>query len=357
MAKPTRLLSELDPSRVCIIKPSSLGDVVHSLPILPALRARWPRAHLAWVVRQGFHQVMEGHRDLDELVVQEVRKTKLDPVGAVGFSRVLARLARGRFDLAIDLQGLLRSGVMTAATAAPIRIGLADAREGSGLFYTHRVDAPRTSLHAVERVRRVTAALGATIDDPCLLPSITIADHAWARDVLAPLPRPRLVLNLGARWLTKRWPPEHFAESGRRAVLGHHASLIAVGAREDQPLVDALARLLDPIPVLDLRGKTSLTRLAAVAGAADLMLSNDTGPLHLAAAAGARVIGLYTCTSPTLTGPWGPLAATVQSKVWCAPSFVKTCDRLECMVELSPDRVWPSVDSMLASARVKIAES
>ena len=351
MAKAPPPLTELEPRRVCIIKPSSLGDVVHSLPILPALRARWPGAHLAWVVRSVFRQVLEGCHDLDDVIVFDAKKTTFDPLGAAGFVGLLPRLKRGRYELAIDLQGLLRSGLMTAATGASVRVGLADAREGARWFYTHRVDAPRDSLHAVERIKRVAAALGAAIDEPRFDPSIGDADRVWAREILAPLARPRLVLNLGARWLTKRWPPEHFAEIGRRAVEHHGASLIAVGVREDQPLVDQLTRLLDRVPLLDLCGRTSLNQLAALAQTADLVLSNDTGPLHLAAAAGARVVGVYTCTSPALTGPWGARAATVESKVWCAPSFIKTCDRLECMAELTPDRVWPTVDRGLASAR------
>ena len=80
------------------------------------------------------------------------------------------------------------------------------------------------------------------------------------------------------------------------------------------------------------------------------MISNDTGPLHLAAAAGARVLGIYTCTSPKLTGPFGPRAATVQSCVWCAPTFLKNCNRLDCMTELSPDRVWSLVSAQIESA-------
>ena len=122
------------------------------------------------------------------------------------------------------------------------------------------------------------------------------------------MPRPRIILNLGARWLTKRWPPEHYAEIGRRAVSKFGGGLIAVGAAEDRPLVDALARHLAPIRLLDLCGRTRLPQLAALSLEADLMISNDTGPLHLAAAAGARVIGIYTCTSPKLTGPFGPRA-------------------------------------------------
>jgi ADP-heptose:LPS heptosyltransferase len=229
---------------------------------------------------------------------------------------------------------------------------LADAREGARYFYTHTVDAPRLGIHAVDRTLRVAAALGDATPEPRFDVAISPAERAWARAALASLPSPRILLNLGARWLTKRWPPAHFAEIGRRAVAKFAASLIAVGAPGDQSLVDELAHHLAPLPLLDLCGKTRLPHLAALALESDLMISNDTGPLHLAAAAGARVVGIYTCTNPDLTGPFGPRTSTVRSCVWCAPSFVKTCRRLDCMTELTPDRVWPSVQSQLESARV-----
>jgi ADP-heptose:LPS heptosyltransferase len=127
--------------------------------------------------------------------------------------------------------------------------------------------------------------------------------------------------------------------------------LIAVGSAADRPIVDDLLRQIGPVPVLDLCGRTGLLELAAVAAESDLVISNDTGPLHLAAAAGARVIGIYTCTNPALTGPFGPRVATVQSCVWCAPSFIKKCDRLDCMAELTPNRVWPVVMKQLQPAK------
>jgi ADP-heptose:LPS heptosyltransferase len=248
------------------------------------------------------------------------------------------------------LQGLLRSALMTAVTRAEVRVGMADAREGARWFYTHRVVAPRLGIHAVDRVLRVAAAFGAEAVGPRFNLPISEADRRWAGQTLADVPRPCVILNLGARWLTKRWPPGHFAEIGRRAVSEFGAGLIAVGAPEDRPLVDALAGRLAPLRLLDLCGRTRLPQLAALSLEADLMISNDTGPLHLAAAAGARVLGIYTCTDPKLTGPVGPRVATVQSHVWCSPSFRKNCPRLECMGELTPDRVWPAVRDQLEQA-------
>jgi heptosyltransferase-1 len=151
---PTRLL-DLEPSRVCIIKPSSLGDVVHSLPILAALRDRWPTAHLAWVVNRPLQELLRGHRDLDELIVYDRAGKGIDKLGIGANGGLYRALYRGRFDLTIDLQGLLRSALMTAATRARVRVGLADAREGARWFYTDLVEASRLRLHAVERIRRV----------------------------------------------------------------------------------------------------------------------------------------------------------------------------------------------------------
>jgi len=345
-------LARLEPDRVCIIKPSSLGDVVHALPIIAALRVRWPSSYLAWVVNRPFQEVIRDHPDLDELIVHDLRFGRSGMASAVN---LFGRLSSGRFDLTIDLQGLFRSALMTAATQAPFRVGMADAREGARWFYTDVVDAPRLSLHAVERVRRVAQAFGACLAEPRFRVPVGEGDRCWARATLAGAASPRIVLNLGARWPTKRWPPEHYAEIGRRACAEFGASLIAVGSAVDRPLVDALLRLSARGSVLDLCGKTGLLQLAALAVESDLMISNDTGPLHLAAAAGARVLGIYTCTDRSLTGPYGPRVSTVRSGIWCAASLRKKCARLDCMSELTPARVWPVVKALLESAERRIA--
>jgi lipopolysaccharide heptosyltransferase I len=343
-------LERIEPERVCIIKPSSMGDVIHAMPILSALRGRWPSAHLAWVVNRPFTDLLDGHRHLDELIVYDRGRRGLDGAGIGGMAGLLHRLSRSRFDLTIDLQGLLRSALMVAAARARIRVGMADAREGSRWFYTHRIDAPRLGLHAVDRVLRVARAFGAEVVEPHFHLPIPDEARRWAAEVVEGLPRPRIILNPGAQWSTKRWPPVHFAEIGRLAAERYGAGLMLVGAQGDRPLADALIGHLAPIPILDLCGRTRLPELAALALESDLVLSNDTGPLHLAAAAGARVLGIYTCTSPELTGPYGPRAATVRTGVWCAASFRKTCRRLDCMAELRPEQVWTAVVRQLEAA-------
>ncbi len=342
-------LDEIEPGRVGLIKPSSLGDVVHALPVLAALKRRWPKASFAWVVNAGLRGLVEGHPDLDEVIPFERGRVGLGPRGLLRFASFLNELRKRRFDLVVDLQGLFRSGLMAAASGARWRVGMAEAREGATHFYTHAIATGGKSVHAVDRLMRVAAAFGADVSEPRFDAAMSDDDRRGAAEVLAGVPRPLLVLNVGARWVTKRWPPGHFAEVARRAIIGRGAGLVAVGAPEDRPLVDELIEALGPLPCLDLCGKTTLPGLAAVAGLADCFLSNDTGPLHLAAAAGAPVVGVYTCTDPARTGPYGPKAVAVRSCVWCAPSYVKRCDRLECMTELTPDRVWPAVDRQLAA--------
>ncbi len=348
MARTPVPLRGLHPERICIIKPSALGDVVNAFPVLSSLSALWPQAKISWVVNRSLRGLLDGHPDLDEVLLYDRSGTGFGPRGVARFLRFLASLRSGRFDLTIDLQGLLRSGVMTAATRARVRVGLADAREGAARFYTHRVPPPPEGTHAVDRLLCIAEALGADISAPRFVVAVSDQDREWARQVLEPVGRPLLMLNMGARWETKRWPPEHFAEIARRAVARHDAGLVTVGAPEDRPIVEAFARLIEGIPIVDLCGRTTLPKLAALAAESDLFLSNDSGPLHLATAAGATVVGLYTCTSAALNGPYGPRAHAVESQVWCAASYLTTCSRLECFAELGPDRVWPVVDAQLS---------
>jgi heptosyltransferase-1 len=342
-------LRTLRPGRVCLIKPSSLGDVVNALPVLTALRRHWPNASIAWVVNRSLRGLLDGHPALDEVITYDRGGTRATPVGLSRFAQFLRQLGRGGFDLAIDLQGLLRSGIMARATGARVRVGLADAREGATRFYTHHVEPPDTpgEIHAVDRLLHLAEAFGADVAAPRFVLPYGPAEREWAQRVLEDVPRPRLILNLGARWETKRWPPAHFAAIALLANQEHGAGLVAIGGDEDRPLVDDLRWRLGATPLLDLSGQTSLPQLAALAAEAELVLSNDSGPLHLATAAGARVVGLYTCTSPGRNGPYADDAATIESKVWCSGSYLKTCDRLDCMSELSPDRVWPTVAAQL----------
>ena len=345
---PVRIINlHKTPERIAIIKPSALGDIAHSLPVLSALRQRFPDAHLSWIVNRGYASILEQHPDLNAIVPFDrgaLRKGLI--TGTLEFTRFLKHLRTHRFDMVLDLQGLLRTGLMTRATGAAVRIGLATAREGSRFCYTHRVDDRTGVTHAVERYWRVIESLGDAPPVKTFHVPVQPEARVWASERLQQYPRPWLSVGIGSRWLTKRWPPEHFAALVRRAHTQFGGTAIFVGTPEEASLAEHAASLV-PESTLQLTGKTTLPQLVAVLSRADAMVANDTGPLHLAVALGRPVVAPYTCTLIEKTGPYAQTEHAVQTSIWCKGSYLKTCPRMECMTELTPERLWPALEVIL----------
>lgn len=332
---------------VAILKPSALGDIVHALPVLTALRRRFPEAYIGWVVNRAYAPLLEGHPDLSETIRLERAPRRRLLAGLAAYSSVIHRLRKRRLDLIVDLQGLLRTGLLGIFSGARRRIGPTWAREGATWLYTDVVAGPGlTEGHAVDRYLAIAKALGAETDQIVFrLPPFPSAEP-WADELLRRLPRPWIMAAVGARWLTKRWLPQHFGELLGRAQAHFGGTVLFVGSAEDAADSTAAARDLRG-PVLHLAGATTLPQLAVLLGRADMMVANDTGPLHLAAALGRPVIAPYTCTKKEWTGPYGQLEHAVETQVACAGSRLRTCSRMDCMQELTPDRLWPLVCEVL----------
>jgi heptosyltransferase-1 len=339
-------LYELHADRVLIIKPSALGDVINGLPVLGAVRRRFPRAHVAWLVNRCYEPLLTGHPDLDETIAFDRRAGLLR-----GGAELARRLLRAPFDLALDLQGLFRSGVMSWLSGARRRVGLAGAREGASWFYTDTVPAPgpRTG-HAVDRCWAMAVALGVGAAPIAFRLPVAPAAAARADELLRDLPRPRVILAVGSRWPTKRWPPGHFAALAARAQAAFGGSAVFVGSPDERALADEVRAGL-PGPSLNLSGRTSMTELVGLLARADVVVANDTGPLHLAVALGRPVVAPYTCTRVALNGPYGQAGRAVETTVWCAGSYRKKCARLECMAELTPERLWGPLEGVLSEWR------
>ncbi|HMK57041.1 MAG TPA: lipopolysaccharide heptosyltransferase I [Dissulfurispiraceae bacterium] len=326
------------PRKVLIVKPSSLGDVVHSLPFLSALHECFPFAEIDWVIAKGIEGILEGNPLVSKLWV--IDKDKWKKVGRIpGTISELGRLARAlkteQYDIVIDLQGLLRSGLITKATRAPVRIGFAEAREGSSLFYTHRVKGGG-DLHAVDRYLKVVSALG--FDE---------------RDVRFPMPLVReserieqfkgkigdyAVIVAGARWNTKRWPAEQFA----RLAASLDMTSVVVGGAADRDLSKAIEKQSKG-KAISMAGETGIDDLIWLIRGARLMISNDSGPMHIAAACGIPVVAIFGPTNPGRTGPYGPNNIVLKSGAGCAPCYKRTCKDMKCMREISPERVLEAV--------------
>jgi lipopolysaccharide heptosyltransferase II len=341
-------LDQVRAERIALVKPSALGDIVHSLPVLSAIRTRFPQAHITWVVNRGYEPLLLGHPDLDATLSFDRAALKRGLWTAFTTLRGFARaLKQAKFDLVLDLQGLFRSGLMVWATGAPRRVGLASAREGARWFYTDVVPVPDADrIHAVDRYWKLVEALGAG-DGPRRfhLPLDPVAE-SWASHTLGELPRPWVAVAAGARWQTKRWAPAHFQVLTRRIQDTFGGTLLFVGGPEERAVSDEVAGALRG-PSVNLAGTTTIPQLVSLLARVDLMLGNDTGPLHVATALGRPVAAPYTCTRVDLTGPFGAFGGAVQTRVWCSGSLRKTCSRMECLGELTPDRLWPPVQEAL----------
>lgn len=345
---PNLPLHEYQPRRIALLKPSALGDIVHSLPVLSALRQRFPTAHISWIISSSYAPLLQGHPDLDAVLSFDRGAWRTAWGQAVRhYGSFIQHLRQARFDLVIDLQGLLRTGIMALCSGAPRRVGLATAREGSAWSCTDIIDHPRLrQLHAVERYWQIIKALGGGGLPVQFRVPLQPAALAWARQLLSALPRPWLCLGVGARWETKRWLPEHFAALADTAQHHFGGTVIFLGRSEEQPLAQKVARQLAG-PVLDVAGRTDLPQLAALLSLADVMIANDSGPLHLAAALGRPVLAPYTCTSVQRHGPYGQEQRTAEAAVRCQGSYLRRCGRLDCMAALTPELLWPRLHEVL----------
>jgi len=339
MTCPTR------PGSVLIVKPSALGDVVTAIPVLRGLRRSFGGAHLAWMVAGSCAPLIAHDSDLDEVVLFERRRLGRawrSARSAGLLADLLARLYRARFDWVIDLQGLLRSGLLGAATAAPLRAGFADAREGAVAFYTHRVRVG--AAHTVERNIELAAALG--IDARAA--DMTLQVAPGARRFAEGLSRRTgkdgfLVCVPPTRWVTKRYPVRHWGAVV--SALADDLPVILLGAPGDRDLCAAVAAAATR-GVTDLTGQTSIEQMVAVIAASAGVLCSDSAAKFIAPAVGVDVVTLIGPTRLDRTGPY-PRGTAVVANVPCQGCLRRRCRHIICMELISPAKVVSAAREML----------
>lgn len=338
-----RLFRNGDPEHIGILKPSALGDVVQTLPLLPVLRQRFPRSRMTWIIQRELRELVTDHPCLDDILSIERR-----PSISQGLATV-RQLRSSRFDLVFDLQGLLRSAVMTLATGARWRVGLETAREGSHLAANCILPNTGRDVPAHARYWRVAECLGMGDLPRNAWVTVPASSLAQARAWLSPLPRPLFAVQWGAQWRTKRWPLAGFASVMARAQQEYGGGVVIVGGRGEAADCEALAEQIRTAgghsSALNLAGKTSIKELAAVLSLVDFAVCNDSGPLHLAAELGRPTLGIFTCTSPIRSGPPGTQHEFVSTELSCAASYRKICPHAggmheACHTELTAEKVW-----------------
>ena len=327
------------PRRILLIKPSAIGDVVHALPILSLLRRKWPDAHVSWVLTPACANLLDGHPLLNEVILFErgrFGRGWREPAAAAGLVKFMKSLRGGEFDLVVDLQGLFRSGWMAWQTRAPVRIGFANAREFAPAFYTHRVDVGTTEQHAIDRYLKVTAALGCG-DAPVEFPLYVADDDRRKVDALVPPGQPYAVLIPGTNWATKRWPVERFAALVKPLRDRFGLPSVAAGSPNEAELAGRIGA------AVNVAGKTTLRQLVALLERAALVVANDSGPMHIAAALGRPLVTLFGPTNPARTGPFRRDDAVLRLDIPCSPCYARRCAHQSCLQ-------WLEVESVLKLA-------
>jgi heptosyltransferase-1 len=312
--------------RIAIVKLSSLGDVIHALPVARALRRAMPAAHLTWIVEAREYAILRDHPDLDAVVPVDTRRWRRlvwrpagarEVVGKVG--RLRARIRRAAFDVAIDLQGLIKSGLLTAYTGAPTRIGFSAGRcreRLNALFTNRRVTPPPSARHVVEQYLALLAPLGVAPGPPEFLVPVPAGADRRMEELLVKNGikegDPLVAINPGAGKPEKRWPVDRFRLLAERLSTEAGARLLVLWGPDEAHMAREIALGLPGSSAL-LAPPTDLGELTALLGRCRLMIANDTGPLHLAAALGTPCLGLFGPTRAARNGPYGSGSQGLQS--------------------------------------------
>ncbi len=345
------------PARILLVRLSALGDVLHALPVLSALRHRLPGCHIGWAVEDRCEAVLHGRSDLDQIHVlprQAVRAAvRGRPWRLPGVTRDFrCGLRSARYDLAIDLQGNLKSGLVTRASRAPLRLGYTRGatKELNHLHTTRRWRPPSVRQHRIERYLGLVSSL---LDEP--LPyrapgfPLSPAERGAAVEQLtdAGLPTTGIALlhpgtsRFGA---FKRWPPERFGRLAKRLQTRGWSVGVTVGPGE-AALGEEVVRMSGGTAVL--LAPAGLRDLAALIETAGLFVAADTGPLHLASLLGRPLLGLFGPKDPEIYGPYGEteaglpgvLPTVVRDDVACRPCRLRRCADPLCMQTLAVEDV------------------
>jgi heptosyltransferase-1 len=340
-------------TRVLIVRLGALGDVVHAIPVAAALRRAFPAARIDWLVSAKHREILDRVPVIDRRLVINDRG---DASGGTSLLSAIGELRRARYDVAIDLQGLIKSAVLARSSGAPRVIGFSSryARERAArLFYTEAYDPgrgglydPRETRHVVDINLGVLSLLG--ISAPAREFPIEDVDTDAARSAREQTGGRYALLNPGAAWPNKRWPPERLAAIAAELRSRHGLMSVVLWGPGEEALAAAVVAGAGGAAVLS--PKTAIADLVALARRAALMVSGDTGPTHIAAALGTPIVGIYGPTRPARNGPMSPLDVTVSRDEICQCHHLRKCrlDRM-CLLDIEVAEVLEACERRLAA--------
>ena len=337
--------------KILILKPSSLGDVIQALPVLRLLKRHRPDAEIFWWIDSALAPLLEGDPDLTGIIRFERKRWK-NPLRWAEMLRSVLQMREHKFDWVIDLQSLARSGAFAWLANGKFLIGLDDAREGARGFYDVFVRRKSFHTHAVDWYLSVLPPLGVPVHQhfewlPERPDVVAALKRKWPDKAGSQTPDARrqrwIAIQPGARWPNKRWPVKNFAEVVRMLAKRFPEVRFAIfGSGDENPLGEIISRA-EPERCLNLCGRTLLPEMIEWLRLCDLLITNDTGPMHVAAALGKPTVALFGPTEPRRTGPYGQLQNVLRIELPCAPCLKSYCTYEkpnECLLGIPPVTVF-----------------
>lgn len=295
------------PDSICLLRTSAIGDVTHVVPLLRTLHAAWPQARLTWIVGKLERRLVGDLPGVDFVTFDK-------GAGWAGMREVWAALRGQRFDALLQMQVALRSNLLSLGIGADRRIGYdaARAKDLHGLVINERIPA-RTGEHVLDAIGSFCEPLG--LKQTSVRWDIPVPDeaHAWAAEQL-PGGTPTLLVSPSSSHALRNWMPERYAAVMDHATTrGWRAALVGGPSASERTMADAVLAACRHAP-LDLTGKDTLKKLLALLGRAQLLLTPDSGPMHMANAVGTKVLGLHAASNPNRSGPYS-------DRRWCVDKY------------------------------------
>jgi len=331
---------------VLIIKLRYIGDVLLATPTVRAIKAARPDVRVTMMVNRGTEDVLSGNPDLDEIIV-------LDKGSLTAQSRLIAGLRHRQFDTVIDLTDGDRSAFLSWVSGAPVRIGFNDEHRWRGRYYTQVIQPIPVMRHRIERdleaLKPMSIQAGST--DPQLW--LTREEENSADQLLDQLGVQRslsmVILQPGARYWFKAWPPNRFAELADRLTSQYGCQVLIGGSDQDVDLAQQIRQMAIRSPII-MAGRTTIKQFAAIAKKSALFVGSDSGAMHIASAVGTPVVALFGPSNPAEWGPRGKATEVIYKGLDCRTCFHPTCQRGEqnCMKLISVEEVATASKRLIA---------
>lgn len=344
------------PEKILIVKLGAIGDVVHAMPVLRTLRANLPSAYIAWVIEEKAAPLLRGNPDIDDLIVINTKrwrkKISLESLGEI--RQFIASLRGKKIDLAIDLQGLIKSGAISWLSGAKTVIGFKSAHRReylNGIFTNLKAGPENGKTHIIDIYLSLLNPLNLDISRKNVLFNIPGEDEHYINDFIIQNglsgDKPLIAVNPGAGWETKKWGAKNYASLADMILEDNKCNAMITWGPGEEKLAKEIKDLMKHNVVIS--PPTSLTQSIALLKRCNLLVAADTGPLHIGAALGIKTAAIFGPSDPNRNGPYGEGHQILHKKLECGNCYKRICSTTLCMKQIRVEDVYNGVNKILGN--------